>query len=101
MLLTIFIAFVTALLTGLVTFLIQERKLRADLKTEMMAETAVKRLLQSPKWKKRTFEEIKKRVAGFEDNELRKVLVRSGAVCFSGQGDRELWGLIKRNEDDL
>ncbi len=96
MLVTIFVAFVTALLTGLITFLIQERKLRADLKTEMMAEAAVKRLLESPKWKKRSFEEIKRRVGGFDDNELRKVLVRAGAVCFSGEAESRALGTYRK-----
>jgi hypothetical protein len=45
-----------------------------------MAEEAVKQLLSSGRWKKRYFGGIKKRVAGFEDDELRRLLVRSGAV---------------------
>jgi len=98
---TILIAFVTALLTGVVSFLVQERKLRTDLRTEFMAEEAVKRLLKSPKWQKRSFEEISKRLGGFQGNELRKLLVRAGAVRFTGEAEQELWGLVERNENDL
>jgi hypothetical protein len=101
MLETIIASVITAFVTGLIAFSIQERKLRADLRTEFMAEQAAKKLLESPKWEKRSFDEIKKRLAGFEDNDLRKILVRSGAVCFIGSDKTELWGLISKNEDDL
>ena len=48
---------------------------------------------------KMSFLEIEKRLGGFEDNELRKILIRAGAVRF--EGDNELWGLLSRNTDDL
>ena len=95
------LAFITSLITGILAFLFQERKLRAELRTEFMGEEAVKSLLKSPKWKKRSFDEIKKRLAGFEDNELRKILARASAVSFKGKDNHELWGLIERNEEDL
>ena len=97
----IVVAIITALITSILAFLVQERKLRADLRTEFMAEEAVKRLLESPKWGKRSFDEIKKRLNGFEDDELRKILVRAGAVSFTGDNNRELWGLLTRNQDSL
>jgi hypothetical protein len=81
-------ALLTALVTGAVTFFIQERKLRADLRTEVMAEEAVKQLLKSPQWRMRSFDEIKRRTGGFEDDELRKILVRAGAVRFAGEDGR-------------
>lgn len=91
-----------AALTGYITFRVQERRLKVELKTEFMAEEAAKNLLNDVRWKKRSFTEIKKRLGGFEDNELRKILVRAGAVCFKGNGgEEELWGLITRNKEDL
>ena len=66
-----------------------------------MVEQVAKALLQKEKWRKRSFEEIKKRLGGFEDDELRKTLVRSGAVQFDGKDGTELWGLISRNEAEL
>jgi len=103
---TIIASVITAALTALATFLIQERRLRRDfeldrdrLRTEFMAEQVARKLLESEKWKKRSFLEIEKRLGGFEDNELRKILVRAGAVRF--EGDNELWGLLSRNTDDL
>jgi hypothetical protein len=76
----------------------QEQKLRTELRTEFMAEEAVKRLLRHKMWEKRSFPEIQRRVGGFEDDELRKLLVRAGAVRFYGENNVEFWGLIERNE---
>ena len=101
MLTTIVTSALTAAVTGLITFAIQERKLRTELRTEFMAEQAAKALLENERWKKRSFSEIEKRLAGFTENELRKILVRSGAVCFHGNDNSEFWGLISRNKDDL
>ena len=98
---TIITAAITAAITGLVTFAIQEGKLKAELRTEFMAEEAAKALLQNDQWQKRSFEEIKKRLGGFADDELRKILVRAGAVRFEGGEGKELWGLISRNKNAL
>ena len=76
----------------------QEQRLRTELRTEFMAEEAIRRLLLHSEWEKRSFEEIKRRVGGFDDDELRKLLVRSGAVRFYGKKNIEFWGLIERNE---
>ena len=92
---------ITALVTGLITFAVQERRLRMELRTEFMAEQAAKSLLETEKWEKRSFDEIKKRLGGFEDNELRKILVRAGAVEFEASDGKELWGLISRNKKVL
>lgn len=94
---TIFIA----AFSGYITFRIQERRLKQELKTEFMAEKALNSLLSDDRWKKRSFEEIKKRIGGFEDNEMRKLLVRSGAVRFEKDDGGELWGLISKNKSDL
>lgn len=89
---------IVAAFTGYVTFKIQEDRLKKELKTEFMAEKVVASLLTHEKWKQRSFSAIKKRLGGFQDDELRKILVRSGAVCFQGQDNKELWGLIEKNE---
>jgi hypothetical protein len=49
----------------------------------------------------RTFEEIEKRIGGFEANELRQILVRAGAVRFRSRDGTELWGLLERNGETL
>lgn len=99
----IIIAFITTLITSFVTFAVQERRLKTELRTEFMAEHAAKSLLEHERWTKRSFDEVKKRLGGFEDNELRKILVRAGAVKFEASDDdhKELWGLISRNRNQL
>lgn len=42
---------------------------------------------------------IKKRLGGFDDEELRRIMVRAGAVRFEGSDGKELWGLISRNKE--
>jgi hypothetical protein len=97
--------FVTAVIvaasTGYITFRVQEERLKKELKTEFMAEKVAKDLLSNEKWKQRSFDTIKKRLGGFEDDELRKILVRAGAVRFEGSNGEELWGLIYKNETAL
>ncbi len=66
-----------------------------------MAEQAVRDLLEVEIWPKRSFEAIKSRVGGFEDDELRKILVRAGAVRFKGKENKELWGLVSRNKKKI
>lgn len=93
---------VTAAVTGYITFRIQERRLKQELKTEFMVEKVIKDLLSQELWKKRNFSEIRKRLGGFSDDELRKLLVRAGAVRFEKRNSgEELWGLMSRNKEEL
>jgi len=94
-------AIITAVITGLVTFALQERKLKWELRTEFMAEQAAKALLEHDDWNMRSLEEIKKRLGGVDDSELRKILVRAGAVKFESNDGKELGGLIYKNKDKL
>lgn len=87
---------------------LQEDRLRAELRTEFMAEEAIRQLLQHPQWEQRSFYEIQRRLGGFADDELRRLLVRAGAVAFwsdSGKNDdsgkNEWWGLRERNAHRL
>lgn len=79
---------------------LQEERLRTELRTEFMAEEAIRALLLSAQ-PKRSFEVIERRVGGFDGAELRQLLVRAGAVRFYGRNNKELWGLRERNEPDL
>ena len=88
MLETILTSAIVAVLTAGVT---AHWRLRTELRTEFMAEEAVKKLLRHKKWEKRSFAEIQRRVGGFEDEELRKLLVRAGAVRFYGENGVEFW----------
>ena len=79
---------------------LQEERLRTELRTQFMAEEAIRELLRSAQ-PKRSFEVIERRVGGFDGDELRQLLVRAGAVRFYGPNNRELWGLRERNAPDL
>lgn len=108
----VLVSFITSLFTviigGLISYAIQERKIlkeRAsfldEIKTLYMAEEAVKKLLSVEKWKKRSFTEIKSRIGGFDDKELRQLLIRSGAIAFYDSENNEFWGLLTRNLGDV
>lgn len=78
-----------------------ESRLQSDLRTEFMAEEALRQLLQTKNWRKRSFEQLSNHMGGFEPDELRQLLVRSGAVRFVVSADpkNEMWGLRERNQD--
>ena len=91
---------------------LQKEKLQTDLRTEFMAEEAIKQLLKVNK-PKRSFLAIQRKIGGFTEKELRQLLVRSGAVRFYPHGMRpedtnfevdpkdELWGLRERNIEEV
>jgi hypothetical protein len=90
-------AFATARLAGR-----NERaKLREELKLEYSVETAIRHLLENPAYQKRSLRKIKHHIRGFPDDDLRRALVRAGAVAFGGSGDEEKWGLLNRNREDV
>lgn len=108
MLQTILTSIVTSLLTTLGLLLVEERRFKREFemdrdraRTEFMAETVAKQLLNVEKWKQRSFDAIQRRLGGFQPDELRKILVRAGAVKFEGKAGEELWGLLERNKDSL
>lgn len=101
---SIITAFGTALVTALTSFFMQERRIRfefAQMQTEFMAEQVAKQLLEHEKWQRRSFQTIKYRLGGFDDDELRKILVRAGAIRFENKEGKEYWGLINRNQEIL
>lgn len=59
-----------------------------------MAEEAIHGLLLDESFRQgRSFDQIKRRVGGFEDVELRKLLVRSGAIrYYRARDNKEVWG---------
>jgi hypothetical protein len=91
------VALVVAGLTSWASIHLQKERLRQELKTEFMAEQAMLELLQHPSWTLRSFEAISRRFGGFDGDELRRLLVRSGALRFEKQDGTEMWGLRTRN----
>jgi hypothetical protein len=68
---------------------------------EYQTEAVLKQLLNHERWRLRTFETIQHHVGGFSDDELRRHLIRAGALRFRDSEGIEVWGLLSRNEDLL
>ena len=94
------VALVVSVVSGIIAYVVSERRLRSELQLEDAAETAVSNLL-SRGWDLRSFEVIKHHIRGFEDDDLRQILVRSGAIAFSDPRGREIWGLLSKNLEKL
>ena len=96
------------LLGGLITLWHQKDKAASDLKialeavkTEHMAEKTALYYLNHKGYTDRSFSMLSKRLGGFEDNELRKILVRAGAVRYIRKDDTEWWRLLSRSEEAI
>lgn len=72
-----------------------------EYKLDYQVEELVLKFLNHPKWRFRTFKTIKYHISGFEDNELRQILLRVGALRFEDAQGIELWGLFERTTDLL
>lgn len=88
---------------GVFSWLLQKGRTAADLaialesvKTDHMAEKAAFHYLNHKGYRDRSFEHLSKRLGGFEDNELRKILVRAGAVRYIRDDKSEWWRLLSR-----
>jgi hypothetical protein len=68
----------------------------AQIRTGFMAEAAARQLLQQFERPFRTFVMIRHHIGGFTDDELRRILVRAGAIRFMSQSGMELWALYDR-----
>jgi hypothetical protein len=91
------------LVGGLVTFAVNRQQFRHQLqalqlqyKTEFMAEETARHFLSHKSFTDRSFDVLKKHLGGFEDDELRKILVRAGAVRTYREDDSEWWYLLSR-----
>lgn len=105
---TILIASSSALLGGLISFALQFVKFRQEIKklqlsnkTDFMAESTAVHFLSHKSYTDRSFETLKQHLGGFDDDELRKILVRAGAIRVFREGDEqdEWWRLLSRNEE--
>lgn len=94
---SLFGAIVGAVVALTVAARMRERQYKLEDRTELL----VRKLLEHQRWKLRTFTTIKYHVAGFDDNELRRILIRSGALRFEDAMGVEVWGLLDRNQELL
>jgi hypothetical protein len=98
---TLVISIISGVLGGYAIYRVQERKLRKDYQLQDSAELVARALLSDSSWRLRSFKAIRHHLGGFDDDELRKILVRCGAIRFMSKSGIELWGLLERNEDRL
>ena len=96
------------LVGGLVTFAVNRQQFRHQLlalqqqyKTEFMAEETARHFLNHKSFTDRSFDTLKKHLGGFEDDELRKILVRSGAVRTYRSDESEWWFLLSRMDERI
>lgn len=99
-------ALLGTLVGGLISFVLQHQRFRQqlkikqeELKTDFMAENTVKHFLSHKSFTDRSFEMIKRNVGGFEDDELRKILVRAGAIRVYRKDGSEWWRLLSRMDE--
>ena len=95
------VAGVVALLVALPSAWYASVRFKREFALEFRAETLLRRLLSDPRWRLRTFKTIRHHVAGFEDDDLRRTLIRAGAVRFQDDSGAEIWGLLERTSDLL
>ncbi len=77
----------------------QLRILREQHKTEFMAEDTARHFLSHKTFTDRSFETLKMHLGGFEDDELRKILVRAGAMRVYRDDGSEWWRLLSRMDE--
>jgi len=94
------------LVGGFVTYLTQRAqfknelaKIREENRTEFQAEQTAMHYLSHKNYTDRSFETLKKHLGGFEDNELRKILVRAGAIRTYRDDGSEWWRLLSRMDE--
>ena len=99
-------ALISALIAGIVAIVVAGitaatavASARKQFKLEDASEKVAHALLNDSKWRWRTFRIIKHHLSGFEENELRKILVRAGAIRVDSPAGEELWGLLSRNSE--
>lgn len=97
----------TALGSGVSYFLSKQQYrqqlslLREQYKTEYMAEEAAKHYLNHANYTDRSFAELEKRLGGYMGDDLRRVLVRAGAIRLIRADGSEWWRLLSRNDEAI
>jgi hypothetical protein len=86
-------------LGSVLTYRSARMRVRTEFATEQSAETAIRKLLELDRLPYRTFPMIRHHIGGFGRNELRRLLVRAGAVRLMAQDGTELWALRERVEE--
>lgn len=75
--------------------------LREQYKTEFMAEEAAKHYLSHANYTDRSFTELERRLGGYSGDDLRRLLVRAGAIRLRRKDGSEWWRLLSRNDEAI
>ena len=73
--------------------------LKEQYKTDFMAEETARHFLSHKGYTDRSFETLQKHLGGFDDDELRKILVRAGAIRIYRDDGTEWWRLLSRMDE--
>ena len=77
----------------------QLRILQEQHKVEFMAEETARHFLSHKSFTDRSFDTLRKHLGGFADDELRKILVRAGAIRIYREDGTEWWRLLSRMDE--
>lgn len=98
-----FSALLGALVGGGISFFLNRQQFRNQLavlreqhKVEFMAEETARHFLSHRSFTDRSFEALRNALGGFTDDELRKILVRAGAIRTYRADGSEWWRLLSR-----
>jgi hypothetical protein len=72
---------------------------REQHRTEFMAEETARVFLSHKAFTDRSFDTLRMHLGGFEDDELRKILVRAGAMRVFREDGSEWWRLLSRMDE--
>jgi hypothetical protein len=95
-----------ALVGGAISWLLNRQQfanqlamLREQNKAEYMAEDTARHFLSHKSFTDRSFETLRSHLGGFDDDELRKILVRAGAIRVMREDGSEWWRLLSRMDE--
>jgi len=77
----------------------QLRLLQEQHKVEYMAEETARHFLSHKSFTDRSFDTLRNHLGGFSDDELRKILVRAGAIRVFREDGSEWWRLLSRMDE--
>jgi hypothetical protein len=101
-----FSALLGAMVGGGISYLLNRQQFANQLRleqekhrTEFMAEETARRFLGHKSFTDRSFDTLRNHLGGFEDDELRKILVRAGAMRVYRDDGSEWWRLLSRMDE--
>jgi lipopolysaccharide export system protein LptC len=99
-------ALLGALVGGAISYFLNRQQFAHQLriqqeqhKVEYMAEETARHFLSHQGYTDRSFETLRRALGGFTDDELRKILVRAGAIRVYRQDGSEWWRLLSRMDE--